>query len=61
MVATCFFVFMSNYITATISPILVPIIVEFDISVTKATYLITCNILTLGLGVSDEMGLWAQA
>ncbi|KIW93399.1 uncharacterized protein Z519_06004 [Cladophialophora bantiana CBS 173.52] len=50
MVATCFFVFMSNYITASISPILVPIIVEFDISVTKATYLITCNILTLGLG-----------
>lgn len=53
MMATCFFVFMSNYITSSINPILVPIIVEFDVSVTKATYLVTCNILTLGLGVSD--------
>lgn len=52
MLSTMVFVFLSNYITATISPILVPIIIEFDNSVAKAGYLITTNILCLGLGVS---------
>jgi MFS family permease len=50
MGTTSLFVFLSNYITASISPILVPIVEEFEISVTKASYLITLNILTLGVG-----------
>lgn len=47
---SCFFVFLSNYITAAISPIYVPLIQEFGISVTQGSYLITLNILLLGIG-----------
>jgi MFS family permease len=50
LITLCFFVFLSNYITASISPIFVPIIEHFDVSVTKAGYLITFNILFLGIG-----------
>ncbi|KIX09064.1 uncharacterized protein Z518_00142 [Rhinocladiella mackenziei CBS 650.93] len=46
----CFFVFLSNYITASITPILVHIIQDFEVSLTKASYLITFNILFLGIG-----------
>ncbi|KAH8690798.1 major facilitator superfamily domain-containing protein [Talaromyces proteolyticus] len=45
-----FFVFLSNYITAAIGPALVSIIKEFNISQTQAGYLITLNILSLGVG-----------
>lgn len=41
---------MSNYTTSSINPILLAVITNFDISLTQATYLITLNILTLGLG-----------
>ena len=50
LLTTCFFVFLSNYITASIAPIYVPIIEHFEVSVTKASYLITFNILFLGIG-----------
>lgn len=42
---------MSNYATGSITPVLLPIVLEFKISLDQASYLITCNILTLGLGV----------
>lgn len=45
-----FFVFLSNYITASITPILVPIVKDFGIDFTQASYLITFNILFLGIG-----------
>ena len=45
-----FFVFLSNYSTASLSPALVPLIKEFNITGTKASYLNTFNILFLGLG-----------
>lgn len=41
---------MSNYITASISPILLVVMTEFNTSLTNASYLITLNILALGLG-----------
>lgn len=44
------FVFLSNYITATITPIYIPIIEHFNVSTAKASYLITFNILFLGIG-----------
>ncbi|OBT94853.1 hypothetical protein VE01_06358 [Pseudogymnoascus verrucosus] len=50
LVTICYFVFMSNYITASISPILLPILLDFKITLTKASYLITFNILFLGIG-----------
>ena len=50
MGTTCLFVFLSNYITASLTPILVPIVKEFEVSVTKTSYLITFNILFLGIG-----------
>lgn len=50
MLAVCCFVFLSNYVTVSLSPILVAIINEYQISVDKAGYLITLNLLFLGLG-----------
>jgi MFS family permease len=47
--AISYFVFLSNFITASITPILVPIIEEFHVSLTKASYLVTFNILFLGI------------
>lgn len=46
----CFFVFLSNYITLSISPILISVIAEFDVSLDKGSYLVTFNLLFLGLG-----------
>ncbi|KAJ9602218.1 hypothetical protein H2200_013338 [Cladophialophora chaetospira] len=48
--SACFFVFMSNYITVSISPILITIITNFNITLNQASYLITLNLLLLGLG-----------
>jgi MFS family permease len=45
-----FFVFMANYITVSISPLLVTIVTNFNISLTRASYLLTVNLLLLGLG-----------
>jgi MFS family permease len=45
-----FFVFLSNYSTASLSPAIVPLIKEFNITPSKASYLNTFNILFLGLG-----------
>lgn len=44
------FVFLSNYITVSISPILVLVATDFQVSITKAGWLITFNLLFLGLG-----------
>lgn len=46
----CFFVFLSNYITSSIAPILVLIAQDFGVSITKSSYLFTINLLFLGLG-----------
>lgn len=44
------FVFLSNYTLTSISPILVAVIKHFDVDLTKGSYLITFNILSLGVG-----------
>ena len=44
------FVFLSNYVTASITPAFVALAEEFNESETNISYLITCNILALGLG-----------
>jgi MFS family permease len=41
---------LSNYITSSINPILVNIATDFDVSLTKASWLITFNLLFLGIG-----------
>jgi len=41
---------MSNYTTASISPILLAVMTDMNINLTEAGYLITLNILSLGLG-----------
>lgn len=46
----CYFVFLSNFITSSIAPILVVIADDFGVSVTKASYLFSINLLFLGLG-----------
>lgn len=46
-----FFVFLSNYVTASITPGFILVVKEFRISLTKASYLLTFNILFLGIGV----------
>lgn len=51
MISTCFFVFMSQFANGSITPVIVPIILEFEISVEQATRLITLNILFTGVGV----------
>ncbi|KIX03500.1 uncharacterized protein Z518_07053 [Rhinocladiella mackenziei CBS 650.93] len=62
MTSVCFFVFLSNYITVTISPILVYVIQDFHVDLTKGSWLITFNLLFLGLGnlfwvpLSEEIG-----
>ena len=48
--SVCFFVFLSNWITASISPILIKVAVDFDVTLTKASWLVTFNLLFLGLG-----------
>ncbi|KEF57343.1 uncharacterized protein A1O9_05260 [Exophiala aquamarina CBS 119918] len=48
--ASCFFVFLSNYVTLGISPILLNVVQEYNIDFTKAGYLISFQILSLGLG-----------
>ena len=48
--AACFFTFLSNYVTLALGPILVQIVQEYNISFTKAGYLISMNVLALGLG-----------
>lgn len=55
MISTCFFVFMSQFANGSIGPILVPIIVDFKISVEQATRLITLNILATGIGVRSTV------
>ncbi|KPI35977.1 putative MFS-type transporter [Cyphellophora attinorum] len=50
MVSTCFFVFMSQFANGSITPIIVPILIDFQISVAQATRLITLNILATGVG-----------
>lgn len=45
-----FFVFLSNYSTASLNPAIVPLIEEFHITPQKASYFNTFNILFLGLG-----------
>lgn len=47
-----FFVFLSNYTTLSVVPALEVIIEEFNITETKANYMITVSILMLGVGVS---------
>jgi MFS family permease len=49
-VTACYFVFLSNYITVSISPILLIVATKFDASITEAGWLITVNLLFLGLG-----------
>lgn len=49
--AISFFVFLSNYVTASITPGFILVVEEFRISLTKASYLLTFNILFLGIGV----------
>lgn len=62
LTSVCFFVFLSNYITLSISPILVNVVEEFEITIAEAGYLISFNILFLGLGnlfwipVSEKIG-----
>ncbi|KAK5721876.1 hypothetical protein LTR15_006469 [Elasticomyces elasticus] len=46
----CYFVFLSNYITVSISPILGLVAAKFQASITEAGWLITVNLLFLGLG-----------
>ena len=45
-----YFVFLSNFITNAIAPVLILIAEDFDVSVTKASYLFSLNLLFLGLG-----------
>ncbi len=49
-VTLCYFVFLSNFITNSIAPILVVIATDFGVTVTKASYLFSMNLLFLGLG-----------
>lgn len=50
MLSEGFFVFMSSYVTTAISPILLPVITDLEINLDQASYLITLNVLLLGLG-----------
>jgi len=51
------FVFLSNFSVASVTPGFEQIIETFDITVTQAGYLITVQILVLGLGVSELLSL----
>lgn len=57
MVSTCSFVFMSQFGNGSITPLIVPIIIDFNISVEQATRLITLNILFTGIGVGLNISL----
>lgn len=46
----CYFVFLSNYVTNCISPVIVIIAIDMGVSITKASYLFSMNLLFLGLG-----------
>ena len=48
--STCFFVFLSNYVTVSYSPILIPLITTFNIDITRGSWLLTFNLLFLGIG-----------
>ena len=48
---------MSQFANGSITPLIVPIIIEFNISVEEATRLITLNILFTGVGVSQNSPL----
>jgi MFS family permease len=50
LTSICFFVFLSNYITSSVNPILIKISTDFSVSITKASWLITFNLLFLGIG-----------
>ncbi len=45
-----YFLFLSYYVTSSITPILVNVVAAFDINFTKASYLITFNVLFTGIG-----------
>ncbi|OQV08089.1 hypothetical protein CLAIMM_12411 [Cladophialophora immunda] len=45
-----YFIFLSYYITSSLNPILVTIATHFDVSVTRASWLISFNVLFLGIG-----------
>ncbi|KAF2102510.1 MFS general substrate transporter [Rhizodiscina lignyota] len=49
-VSISFFVFLSNYTLASITPGFLGIVEEFGVTITKATYLLTTQILSLGVG-----------
>ena len=48
--AVSYFIFLSYYITSSINPILVDVAVDLDVSVTRASWLISFNVLFLGIG-----------
>lgn len=50
LISACFFVFLSNYITVSVSPILVAIVTDLNVDINQGSYLITLNFLFLGLG-----------
>ncbi|KAF2428301.1 hypothetical protein EJ08DRAFT_699161 [Tothia fuscella] len=50
LITIYFFVFLSNYITSSVNPILINIATDFKVSITKASWLITFNLLFLGIG-----------
>ena len=45
-----YFIFLSYYITSSLNPILVDIAAHFDVSVTRASWLVSFNVLFLGIG-----------
>lgn len=45
-----YFIFLSYYITSSLNPILVDVALHFDVSVTRASWLISFNVLFLGIG-----------
>ncbi|KAJ9603637.1 hypothetical protein H2200_011823 [Cladophialophora chaetospira] len=49
-ISVSYFIFLSNFITSSCSPILIFIMRDFDVTITQASYLITVNILFLGVG-----------
>jgi hypothetical protein len=49
-----FFVLLSNYSLSAMTPGLSRVIQDFDITVTQASYLVTLQILFLGIGVSSK-------
>jgi hypothetical protein len=48
---------MSQFANGSITPLIVPIIIDFNISVDQATRLITLNILFTGVGVRGNISV----